>query len=265
MLTSLQNPVIKQLRKLHAAKERQAQGLFLVEGTHPVAAALAGGWELEFVCATEAWVGEHPAMHTALSGRAGRYETVAPAVIEALADTVHPSGVVAAVRRRADAWRPLLERDVSLLVLGERLQDPGNVGTLVRSCAAVGADGLVLSADSVDPDHPKVLRASAGLWFRSPPLSVPDLTACVADLVRRGVQVLAADAGAGRSLWECDLRRPTAFVLGSEGQGLSEPLRRCLPERVGIPLAPGVESLNVAVSGALLLFEAARQRRGSSH
>jgi TrmH family RNA methyltransferase len=149
----------------------------------------------------------------------------------------------------------------SLLVLGETLQDPGNLGTIIRTSAAVGADGLLLSADSVDPESPKVLRASAGLWFHLPPVRCPDLGEVVTTLVAQGVQVLATAADATHSLWDLDLRQPTAFVLGSEGQGLSQALRSQIPHQVCIPQAHGVESLNVAVSCAVLLYEAARQRR----
>ncbi|AGY58135.1 TrmH family RNA methyltransferase [Gloeobacter kilaueensis] len=261
MLTSRQNPLIKQLRKLHSAKERSEAGLFLVEGTHPVLEAVQSGWKPEVVLVTEDWGRAHPGELSPIEKATARLEVVSPAVLEAVADTVHPSGIVAALRRRERSWETLLRSGPSLLVLGETLQDPGNVGTIVRSCAAVGADGLILSADSVDPEHPKVLRASAGLWFQNPPLRCLDLEAVIEALLRQNVQVLAAAADGQRTFWQYDLMRPSAFVLGSEGQGLSPALRGAISESVRIPLAPGVESLNVAVSCALLLFEVARQRQ----
>jgi RNA methyltransferase, TrmH family len=259
MLTSLQNPLIKQLRKLDSAKERKASGLFLVDGNHAVEAAHRTGWEFEVICATEAWCETHPELFNELANT-HRFEQVNPAILEVLADTVAPSGIVAAVRRQERDWQRIIQNP-SLLVLGETLQDPGNLGTIIRTSAAVGADGLLLSTDSVDPESPKVLRASAGLWFHSPPMRCPDLGAVVENLVAQGVQVLAATADAPLTLWELDLRQPTAFVLGSEGQGLSKALRSQIPHQVGIPQAPGVESLNVAVSCALLLYETMRQRK----
>ncbi len=259
MLTSLQNPLIKQLRKLHLAKERSATGLFLVEGTHPVESAHRYGWVLEVVCATEHWCESNPDLAARLEAATAQFMLVSPTILAAVADTVNPGGIAAAVKHQERAWS--WAGSPSLLVLGETLQDPGNVGTMVRTCAAFEADGLVLSDDSVDPEHPKVLRASAGLWFAKPPLRSGDLRSIALDLQSRGVRVYAADPRAERTLWQADLRAPTAFVLGSEGQGLSEPMRAAVPERLRIPMSPGVESLNVAVSCALLLFEVARQRQ----
>jgi RNA methyltransferase, TrmH family len=259
MLTSLQNPLIKQLRKLDSAKERKASGLFLVEGNHAVEAAHRYSWELEVICATETWCENHPELFNELSNT-HRFELVNPAILKVLADTVAPSGIVAAVRHQERDWQRIIQNP-SLLVLGETLQDPGNLGTLIRTCAAVGADGLLLSADSVDPEGSKVLRASAGLWFHAPPVRCPDLGMVVSTLVAQGVQVLAASADAPRTLWELDLRKPTAFVFGSEGQGLSQGLRSQIPHQVRIPQTPDVESLNVAVSCAVLLYETMRQRR----
>lgn len=259
MLTSLQNPLIKQLRKLDSAKERKASSLFLVEGTHAVEAAHRYGWVFEVICATESWCETHPDL-VAIFSATHRFQLISPAILEVLADTVAPSGIVAAVRHQERDWQTMLQTP-SLLVLGETLQDPGNLGTIIRTSAAVGADGLLLSADSVDPESPKVLRASAGLWFHLPPVRCPNLGEVVATLVAQGVQVLATAADATHSLWDLDLRRPTAFVLGSEGQGLSEALRSQIPHQVCIPQAHGVESLNVAVSCAVLLYETARQRR----
>lgn len=259
MLTSLQNPLIKQLRKLDSAKERRASGLFLIEGGHAVEAAHRYGWGFEVICATETWCINHPELLNALSGT-NRFELVSSAIIEALADTVAPTGIVAAVRHQERDWQTILHSP-SLLVLGETLQDPGNLGTIIRTCAAAGADGFLLSADSVDPESPKVLRASAGLWFHLPPLRCPDLHLVIETLIAQGVQVLATAADAPLTLWDLDLRKPTAFVLGSEGQGLSHILRSQIPQQVCIPQTPGVESLNVSVSCAVLLYEAARQRR----
>lgn len=261
MLTSSQNPLIKQLRKLNQTKERNRTGLFLVEGTHLVEAACAHGWTIEVLCVTEQWAAAHSELLVRLTAATQRVEYLSPGLLATLAGTVSPGGVVAAVRYRERDWQTLMSAPCRLLILGERLQDPGNVGTLVRTCVAAGADGLVLSPDSVDPDHPKVLRASAGLWFRSPPLRVQDFGSLLSELALGDIQVLATDPRATPTLWEVDLTLPTAFVLGSEGQGLSSAVRALVTRQISIPLATGVESLNVALTAGVLLFEAVRQRR----
>jgi len=261
-ITSVHNPLVRQLRKLQQPKERAASQLFLVEGTHAVAAALATHWPLALALATGAWQSAHPELAAALEAGAERFEEVSEAALASIAETTTPSGVVAAARRREHDWRahPIDPGTAALFVLGETLQDPGNVGTIVRTVAAAGAHGLLLSADSADPEQPKVIRASAGAWFRTPPVRVADLHATMAELAGAGVAIVAADARATRTLWQLDLRGPVAFVLGSEGRGLGARTLALATEHVAIPQRPDVESLNVAVSCALLLYEAVRQR-----
>ncbi|PSN14440.1 rRNA methyltransferase, partial [filamentous cyanobacterium CCT1] len=143
----------------------------------------------------------------------------------------------------------------------ETLQDPGNLGTIIRTAVAAEVEGLWLSADSVAPDHPKVLRASAGQWFRLPLAVVDDLDSLLLDWGQAGVQIVAASSHATVDYWSVDFTQPTMIVLGNEGAGLSESLRRQATLQIRIPMAGDVESLNVGISAALLLYEAQRQRR----
>jgi TrmH family RNA methyltransferase len=144
------------------------------------------------------------------------------------------------------------------------VQDPGNLGTIIRTAAAAGAERLWLSRDSVDLDNPKVLRASAGQWFRLPMAVTLDLTDVVCQCQAQGIQVVATIPDATLSYWDIDLRRPTLILLGNEAAGLRADLERRADQQVKIPLAPEVESLNVAIAAALMLYEAQRQRRNKS-
>jgi RNA methyltransferase, TrmH family len=143
----------------------------------------------------------------------------------------------------------------------ETIQDPGNLGTTIRTAAAAGVEGLILSDDSVDLDHPKVLRASAGQWFRLPMAVSGNLVQTVADYRRQGFQTIATLPQAKLSYWDLDLSKPTLVLMGNEGAGLSAQLADLADHQVSIPLAPGVESLNVGVCTALMLYEVRRQRR----
>ena len=149
-----------------------------------------------------------------------------------------------------------------LLLALETIQDPGNLGTMIRTAAAAGAAGLWVSSDSVDLDHPKVLRASAGQWFRLPMAVSSDLKALAKDCQKQGMQVVATVPNANLTYWEFDLRQPSLILLGNEGAGLSADLVALADRQVKIPLSPGVESLNVAITAALILYEAQRQLRG---
>ncbi len=256
MLTSLQNPLVKQLRKLHRAKDRERQGLLLLEGTNLVEAAYGAGRSLETLCYTPEWQTKHPQLWQDLTQVAERVEAVSPEVLTAIATTVHPDGVVATMPRPN---RTQLHFH-SLGIVVENLQDPGNLGTIIRTSAAVGADGLLLSADSVDPDHPKVLRASVGQWFQLP-IGVSSTLADIVQTYRcQGMQIVATTPNATQTYWEIDFCRPTLILLGNEGAGLSKELAETADVTAKIPLQPAVESLNVAIAAALILYEAKRQR-----
>ena len=259
MITSLQNPLVKQMRKLHRAKGRREQHLFLLEGTHLLETACEVNCSLVAVCCTPQWQERHPQLWQNASRRARRAEIVTPEVLKAIATTVHPDGVVATALRTTVKTPCLTNLNLGLVL--ERLQDPGNLGTIIRTAVAVNADGLWLSEDSVDVDNPKVLRASAGEWFRLPMAVSPNLKAVIADYRAQGVQVVGTLPQAAKIYWEIDFTSPTLILLGNEGAGLSDDLVSLADEKVKIPLSAGVESLNVAIAAALLLYEAQRQKR----
>ncbi len=263
LLTSPENPWIRKLRQLHCSKGRREQGAFLVEGSHLLEEALRVGWPLQALCYTPEWAERHPQLLANLPSHLRR-QAVSPAVLATLSTTESPQGVVAVAIRRPSPPPPLSEVRLGLVV--ETLQDPGNLGSLIRVVAAAGADGLWLSAGSVDPENPKVLRASAGQWFRCPPQVLPDLTAWLQACRRQGIQILAATLSpTATCYWDQDLTRPTLFLLGNEGAGLRETTLHQADAQVRIPMAEGVESLNVAMAGGLLLYEALRQRRSQGN
>ncbi|MBW4642514.1 MAG: RNA methyltransferase [Goleter apudmare HA4340-LM2] len=256
MLTSLQNPLVKQIRKLHAAKERHRQELFLLEGTHLLAEACAVNYPLVVVCCTPEWQTAHPLLWAEACSHSDRTEIVSKEVLTAIATTIQPDGVVA-MAKRCHSQIPVPMTGLVLAL--ETIQDPGNLGTMIRTAAAAGASGLWMSGDSVDLDNPKVLRASAGQWFRLAMAVSEDLTATVQASQAQGMQVVATLPTATLTYWEVDWRKPSLILLGNEGAGLSPDLAAMADQQVKIPLSPGVESLNVAIAAALMLYEARRQ------
>jgi RNA methyltransferase, TrmH family len=260
MLTSPQNPLVKELRKLHRAKERREQQVFLLEGTHLLEAACLAQRSPLIVCHTDEWQARYPDLWDWAVRHAERTELVSQDVLKAIATTVEPDGVVATLPR-SDQAAPAFS---SLGLVLETIQDPGNLGTMIRTAAAAGAEGLLLSANSVDPDHPKVLRASAGQWFRLPLAVSADLAADLSHYRQQGFQIIATVPTASQTYWQVDLRQPTIILMGNEGAGLSAELAALADVSVTIPIAPGVESLNVAIASALILYEAKRQRSGAA-
>ncbi|MDZ4876478.1 MAG: 23S rRNA (guanosine-2'-O-)-methyltransferase RlmB [Chroococcidiopsis cubana SAG 39.79] len=256
MIASLQNPLVKQMRKLHSAKQRSQQGVFLLEGTHLLEEAYAAKYPLECVCCTSQWQENHQQLWQQISQSGARIEIVTPEVLQAIATTINPDGVVATATRQQG--REVPHTGISLAL--ETLQDPGNLGTIIRTAAAAGASGLWLSRDSVDLDNPKVLRASAGQWFRLPMVVSQDLRQTVLQCQAAGMQAIATLPTAKMTYWEVDWQRPSVILLGNEGAGLSADLTAMTDLQVQIPLCAGVESLNVGIAAALLLYEAQRQR-----
>ena len=257
VLTSLQNPLVKQVRQLHQSKGRREQQLFLVEGTHLLEEACRINYPLITVCCTPEWQEKHKYLWELVSQKSQRIELVSARVLSSLATTVNPDGVVAIVPQKQTNCLEITSLGIAL----DKIQDPGNMGTIIRTATATNIDGLWLSTDSVDLHHPKVVRASAGVWFQLPMAISEDLKTEVLELQSQGLQIVATVPNSNINYWEIDLRKPTIIVLGNEGSGISTDLINLADYAVKIPLSNGVESLNVAISTAIILYEVQRQRQ----
>jgi TrmH family RNA methyltransferase len=269
LITSRRNPLVKRLRELHAAKGRREQGLLLLEGTHQVQEVirqqlLPSVLLASDLLATEVWLGAHGDLVAALSP-AVTIHSVGPEVLEAVATTAHPDGVVFTLATAALQAPPLGQEFVLVL---DGLQDPGNLGTLMRTALAAGVEGLWL-AEGADPFQPKVLRASAGAALALPMerMDRPALVQRLSMAAARGLQLVAAvppladlDGDLPVPYWHLDWTKPTALLLGQEGSGLAPELQALASHRITIPHSAAVESLNVAVSAAPLLLERIRQQ-----
>ena len=257
ILTSIKNPLIKQVRKLHRAKERQKQNLLLIEGTNLIEAAFGADYKLNIIFYTEQWQLSHPQLWRKIVEKKVKVQLVDRLVLNAIATTVNPDGVVATAPRPNITAQNLTIKRLGIAL--ERIQDPGNLGTIIRTAAAAEVDSLWLSSDSVDLYSPKVLRASAGQWFQLPIATNTDLSELVKQQQQQGVQVIATTSKATQTYWDLDLSLPSLILLGNEGAGLSSELIDLADKQIKIPLANQVESLNVAIASALLLYEARRQ------
>lgn len=258
-ITSRQNPLIKRAQRVRDGEE--PLHLFM-EGARLVDEALASSIHLEAIIYTtvfsESERGEELLSHVARARVRGAL--VPESIMRAVCDTETPQGIVAL------GTRPLFELDdvfqgtSPLVVALDGLQDPGNVGTIVRAAEAAGASGVVTTPGTAEVYGPKALRASMGSAFRLPIVRrIPiDL---VADSIGRldGIVVGAAASGATDYV-EFNWKRPTMLVIGNEGAGLSSDALASVTETVSIPLATPVESLNAGLAAAVMLFEAARQR-----
>ncbi len=253
MITSVRNPQVALARRLHRASVRQRDGLILLEGPRLVMEAAQAG-VLQTVLVADYPKPDIKLAADAAAAAGARVLTAAPHVLAAAADSASRQAIVAVGRRPQVA-----EIDGTPLVLViDGVQDPGNVGTLVRSGAAAGATLIVRTRGSADPFGPKALRAGVGAHFRVPirdAATPADLKPLAEDIV-----FYTAAADAARGYHGIDWTGPCGLVVGAETRGVSDAWRAACREAVGIPMLRGVESLNAGAAAAVILFEAARQR-----
>ena len=262
MISSPANSHVKHIRSLAAdRRERRRERLFLLEGVRLVADALAHGGQFELVLYAPEQLDDTAAGRELLARvqqLPGSYEAT-PQVVAAAADTVHPQGIVALAR-----WPAIEPGRPGIMLLLDAIQDPGNLGTLLRSAEAVGVAQVLCIGGTVDAYSPKVVRAAMGAHMR---LALEqDLSW---DETFEHLQIVdhvyAADAEASMPYYAADWRQPSALIIGNEAHGLSEEARAHATRLIGIPMKGRAESLNAAIAGSVILFEALRQRsRGRS-
>jgi TrmH family RNA methyltransferase len=259
------NSLVKQLRQAFAHAERSEDGNCAIEGMRIVEEAIRSGLRFHAVFFRES---AQNLAERLLPQIGANVETLL--LPDKLFDSVVPSetpqGVAALVRLKESSLGDLLERvQVGPIVVVIGLQDPGNLGTILRSAEAFGSAGAVLGEGTVSPFNSKVIRASAGSFFRHPVVmakSEGGVESILAKLRGQSVRLLATSSHKGSPLDQATLTGPVAVLIGSEGSGLARNLLAQVDEMIAIPHSPQVESLNAGVAGSIVLYEAARQRRG---
>ena len=258
-VASRDNAAYKAMARLAASgAERKKSGMSVLEGAHLLCAFLDSRRRPEEVVVNRAGLADREIAALVERSAPARLTLVSDALFKSLSTLDSPSGVIAAVRTPEGSRAP---HDASLVLLLENIQDPGNVGTLLRSAAAAGAGHVLLSEKCAFAWSPKVLRAAMGAHFAVNIVEGTDLAAYVSEY--RGNSVALA-ARAASSLYDLDLAGPTAFVIGNEGAGLSEALQALAKTRARIPMPGRVESLNAGTAGSICLFEALRQRAAAA-
>lgn len=266
VVSSTDNPTVKAARKLARPHALSRGDTFLVEGPGPVSEA-AG--RLRTLFATPgALVRERDTAQRAKAAGAD-VVTVTERVLATLATTVAPRGLVGVASLPFVSLDAALDAGTLAVVLAG-VSDPGNVGTVVRSADATGASAVVVTAGGVDVRNPKAVRASAGSLFHLPVVRGMDVADVAAGCRARGLRLVAAAADGARPVAELDLRAPTALVFGNEASGLDESALQACDLSARVPMHAGArpgfpgraESLNLAAAAAMILYEAARQRRG---
>src|SRR5262245_16858988 len=261
-ITSRHNPIVKRFRELSRAHGPDRDAEVLLDGAHLVHEALAAGVTVEMAAFAERQMraGETAGIADAVARGGGRVVRVSDQVLAAMSPVQHPSGVVAIGRAPVSRLDAVFAPAPQLIAVLAGVQDPGNVGAIVRAAAACGATGVIAIEGTANPFGWKALRGAMGGTFRLPVASRASLLDVVAAARERGVRLAAAVPRHGTPLPRANLRSPVAVLLGGEGAGITDTMLAAADEAITIPMRPPIESLNVAVAAALLFYEASRQR-----
>lgn len=276
MITSTANSKVKRIVQLQKkARLREQEDVFIIEGIKMFLEAPADSLQEVFIATglLAKLIGrERP--ENQLYAAAGQrlqqlsYEEVAEDVFLKMSDTLSPQGILCVVGRMHNTPARLLaaagekETEKPLYLVVETLQDPGNLGTIIRTAEGAGITGIIMDNQTVDVYNPKVLRATMGSVFRVPFAYTRDLVPVLENMTNQGIAVYAAHLNGAVNYDECSYDVPCAFAIGNEGAGLSERVLQKATGYIRIPMHGAVESLNASVAAAIVMYEADRQRRG---
>ncbi len=283
MITSNQNPKLKHVRALFGRpKERREANAFVIEGIRLIEEAVTAGWTFQFALYSDGLSERGQDLLKVLIAHRIEVEEVAGDLLQKLSDTETPQGILAVL----EFTTLKIPDSLNFILIPDQIRDPGNLGTLIRTAAAAGVQAVFLPDETTDAFAPKVVRAGMGAHFRLPihSLSWDEIRKLISashltqqdesnreDSAHRidknypsgathpPMQVYLADMD-GKSCWEADLRKPLALIVGGEAEGASEEARKFATQKICIPMAGNVESLNAGVAGSVLMFEVVRQR-----
>lgn len=257
-ITSTQNPKIKRLQALQQkSSERRQSGLFVVEGRRELMHCIETGFTIDTVFWCPAVEGGTEPLPSWPSDT--RLYEISKEVYEKVAYRGSTEGVIAEVRTRQLTLEELLLPERPLIVVVERVEKPGNLGAILRSADAAGVDAVIVCDPLTDLFNPNLVRSSVGAVFSVPCVACSS-EACITFLKAHGIQILTAQLQDSELYYDTDMRRATAIVMGTEATGLTDAWRQAADAHIRIPMLGRVDSLNVSVSAAILMFEAVRQR-----
>ncbi len=260
VISSLHNPLIKRLRRLRQKKYRQAEGVCLIEGVRVVLSALELGAAVELVIGCAALL-TSPTAWAALGQTPLPQVWVTEAVFRHLSERDNPVGLAAVVRPPHLALADCPAEPQGLYLALDRIADPGNLGTIVRTLDGVGGQGLILVGETTEAYHPTAIKASLGAVFRLPVATAPDLEAVLAWGRAGRLPILATSAHAPQVYWEAQLPAAGLVMLGSEREGLPPAVLQAADWQLRIPMWGVSSSLNLAVAAGLIVYEMRRQRQ----
>ncbi|WP_160723542.1 TrmH family RNA methyltransferase [Isachenkonia alkalipeptolytica] len=264
IIESLDNPKIKEIRSLHKKKYRKKFGKYLIEGKRIVAEALEHGAKIDSIIISSDYIGDETYQESVLNSGIRNIELirVTEKVFLSIAKTESPQGIIAVIHKEEHSLEKSLGKlpKYPYIVTLENLQDPGNMGTIIRTAEAAGVDLILVTKNSTDPYGDKALRSSMGAIFHVPIVEVEGME-WLSLLKINKIQVIATDLSATKTYGELDYRGGINLIIGNEGHGISKNLLDQADEKIIIPIYGNIDSLNASVASGILLYKA-REKRG---
>lgn len=260
-ISSKDNSTIKSIHSLTDPKHRKKEQAYLIEGVKMVEEALRDNTGVKMVVAAPSLVQHHgKGVLKQAESKGIEVLWISERLMDALSDSKTPQPVMAVVAMKQYSEEALIADQSGMVILAHQLQDPGNLGTIIRTAEAVGASGVAVTPNTVDPYNAKAVRASMGSILRLPVAPVGDIKVFIRRSRENGFQTAATVLSGDTTHFDIDLTKPTIVILGQEATGLPPDLVDDIDFRVRIPVAATIDSLNVATAAAVILYEAMRQR-----
>lgn len=262
LITSIHNPKIKKLLALQQkSAERRREGLFVVEGQRELTHCLNAGWEVDSVFCCDSMTTDKMMESVACTiPEKTRIYKVTNEVYQKIAYRGTTEGIVAEIKEKKLSLAQLQLREQPLLMVVERVEKPGNLGAILRSADAAAADAVIVCDPLTDLYNPNLIRSSIGAIFTVPCVACSS-EECIAFLKQNHIRILTAQLQDSHLYYDTDMRQGVAIVMGTEATGLTECWRQAADAHIRIPMLGQLDSLNVSVSAAVLLYEAIRQRK----
>ncbi len=260
-ITSTQNPIIKEIKSLQKKKYRYENQIFFIEGERFVEDAIKSNVKIKKIIISEFYLNKNESMIKEVNQEKYEVFIVEDKLFNSISDTENPQGILAIIGMESFKFEDIITDNNFLIVL-DNIQDPGNMGTIIRTADAAGSNGILLSKGCVDIYNPKVLRATMGSVFHIPIFNCEDLYKSLIDLKAKDIKILTSYLKGSTDYFKIDMKTNIAIIIGNEANGVSEEIVSVADELVKIPMFGQAESLNASVASALLMYEVVRQRMG---
>ncbi|QIB27210.1 23S rRNA (guanosine(2251)-2'-O)-methyltransferase RlmB [Caloranaerobacter azorensis] len=262
-ITSLSNPLIKSIKSLHKKRDRWKQKKFFVEGVRAVEEAIKSDAKIDLILYTESlfdtFGGQE--LFKLIDKREYRLLKITEKILKTISDTENPQGIIAVIEFNLVNLEDIFIEQGNFIIILDRIQDPGNLGTIIRTADAFGSNGIVLTSGCVDVFNPKTIRATMGSLFHLPISYEDNIKDVITKFKESGIKIIATSLDAKHFCYDVDLLQDFALIIGNEASGVSKEAIELSDYKIKIPIEKRTESLNAAIASGVIMYETYRQRK----